>query len=152
MFKADEIEKIIRLSACLKIYSVISNNEKLKLGQKLHKDVYNKIASEISNTDIIYKIFNVVKTKTFRYNMTDKFMWDYIKTIQCKDIGVHIIENFNFIMNNILILCEEDKNPITYFVGVVDDIKPDRGKVTVLLSLFGRETPVELDFLQVEKL
>lgn len=121
LFQADEIEKIIRLSSCLKIYSVISNNENLKLGQKLHKDVYNKIASDIANTDIIYKIFNVVKTKTFRYNMTDKFMWDYIKTIQCKDIGVHIIEIFNFIMNNILILCEEDKNPITYFVGVVDE-------------------------------
>ena len=42
--------------------------------------------------------------------------------------------------------------PFVDFVGVVDDIKPDRGKVTVLLSLFGRETPVELDFLQVEKL
>jgi hypothetical protein len=53
--------------------------------------------------------------------MSDKFMWDYIKTIQCKDIGVHVIEIFNFIMNNILILCEEDKNPITYFVGVIDE-------------------------------
>ena len=42
--------------------------------------------------------------------------------------------------------------PFIDFVGAVDDIKPDRGKVTVLLSLFGRETPVELDFLQVEKL
>jgi len=37
-------------------------------------------------------------------------------------------------------------------VGVVDEIIPGKGKVKVLLSLFGRETPVELDFLQVEKL
>jgi transcriptional antiterminator NusG len=42
--------------------------------------------------------------------------------------------------------------PFIDFVGVVDDISPDKGKVKVLLSLFGRETPVELDFLQVEKL
>ena len=42
--------------------------------------------------------------------------------------------------------------PFIDFVGVVDEVKPDRGKVKVLLSLFGRETPVELDFLQVEKL
>jgi transcriptional antiterminator NusG len=42
--------------------------------------------------------------------------------------------------------------PFMDFVGVVDDISPDKGKVKVLLSLFGRETPVELDFLQVEKL
>jgi transcriptional antiterminator NusG len=42
--------------------------------------------------------------------------------------------------------------PFTDFVGVVDEISPGKGKVKVLLSLFGRETPVELDFLQVEKL
>ncbi len=42
--------------------------------------------------------------------------------------------------------------PFIDFVGVVDDISLDKGKVKVLLSLFGRETPVELDFLQVEKL
>ncbi len=42
--------------------------------------------------------------------------------------------------------------PFTDFVGVVDEISADKGKLKVLLSLFGRETPVELDFLQVEKL
>ena len=42
--------------------------------------------------------------------------------------------------------------PFIDFVGVVDDINAGKGKVKVLLSLFGRETPVELDFLQVEKL
>jgi len=42
--------------------------------------------------------------------------------------------------------------PFIDFVGVVDDINTEKGKVKVLLSLFGQETPVELDFLQVEKL
>ena len=42
--------------------------------------------------------------------------------------------------------------PFIDSVGVVDDLIPDKGKVKVLLSLFGRETPVELDFLQVDKL
>ncbi|MBM2824850.1 MAG: nusG [Dehalococcoidales bacterium] len=42
--------------------------------------------------------------------------------------------------------------PFANFVGVVDEITEGKGKVKVLLSLFGRETPVELDFLQVEKL
>ena len=42
--------------------------------------------------------------------------------------------------------------PFTDFVGVVDEVGADKGKVKVLLSLFGRETPVELDFLQVEKI
>jgi len=42
--------------------------------------------------------------------------------------------------------------PFIDFIGVVDNINSGKGKVRVLLSLFGRETPVELDFLQVEKL
>jgi transcriptional antiterminator NusG len=41
--------------------------------------------------------------------------------------------------------------PFNEFVGTVDSIDMDRGKVRVLVSFFGRETPVELDFLQVEK-
>jgi transcriptional antiterminator NusG len=42
--------------------------------------------------------------------------------------------------------------PFIDFIGTVDQIDQEKGKVKVLLSLFGRETPVELDFLQVEKL
>ena len=42
--------------------------------------------------------------------------------------------------------------PFADFVGIVDEIGTEKGRVKVLLSLFGRETPVELDFLQVEKL
>lgn len=42
--------------------------------------------------------------------------------------------------------------PFIDLVGVVDEIRPDKGKARVLLSLFGRETPVELDLLQIEKL
>jgi len=42
--------------------------------------------------------------------------------------------------------------PFTDFSGIVDDINMEKGKVRVLVSFFGRETPVELDFLQVERL
>lgn len=121
LFDEKEIKEIIRLSCYLKIYSVISNSESMALGIKRHKNIYNKLATSTLDSEVASKIFDVVKTKTFRYKLTDRFMWDYIKTIQCKDIGIHIIEIFNFIMNNIIVLCEEDKNPITYFVGVIDE-------------------------------
>jgi len=41
--------------------------------------------------------------------------------------------------------------PFVDFVGLVEELDLDKGKVTVMVSFFGRETPVELDFLQVQK-
>jgi transcriptional antiterminator NusG len=37
------------------------------------------------------------------------------------------------------------------FSGTVEEVKPDKGKLRVLITIFGRATPVELDFMQVEK-
>lgn len=42
--------------------------------------------------------------------------------------------------------------PFTDFTGVVDEVNPERGKLKVMVSIFGRATPVELDFLQVKSL
>lgn len=41
--------------------------------------------------------------------------------------------------------------PFTDFLGQIDALDESRGKATVLVSIFGRETPVELDFLQIAK-
>lgn len=41
--------------------------------------------------------------------------------------------------------------PFTDFSGTIEEVKPDKGKIKVLISIFGRATPVELDFVQVEK-
>jgi transcriptional antiterminator NusG len=42
--------------------------------------------------------------------------------------------------------------PFKDFIGVIQEVHTDKGQVTVLLSIFGRETPVHLDFLQVTNL
>ena len=43
------------------------------------------------------------------------------------------------------------EGPFVDFIGAINDVDESKGKVRVLVSFFGRETPVELDFLQVER-
>ena len=42
--------------------------------------------------------------------------------------------------------------PFSEFLGTIKEIDEEKGKVSVLVSIFGRETPVDLDFLQISKL
>ncbi len=144
LFTADEIELIIRTSGYLKVYAIFSNSENLRLSQRLHKKIYNKLAEDILNSETVFNIFNIIKTKTFRYNLTDRYMWGYIKMIQCKSIDIYVVEYFNFIMNSILLLCEEDKNPITYFIGVIDE------SVKWLISSIYRSTIIYDDSISTE--
>ena len=43
------------------------------------------------------------------------------------------------------------EGPFTNFQGKVDEVNSERGTLRVMVTIFGRSTPVELEFLQVEK-
>ena len=45
-----------------------------------------------------------------------------------------------------------ESGPLENFIGVVETLDPERQKVKLIVSMFGRDTPVELDFIQVKKL
>jgi transcription termination/antitermination protein NusG len=59
------------------------------------------------------------------------------------------VYNVNFSIGDAVRVVE---GPFKDFVGTIQDINESKGQVTVLLSIFDRETPVQLDFLQVNKI
>lgn len=120
-FDGWEIKKIIQTSAYLKIYFIMAQDAEMKLVDKFHKETYNRLIEKIATDNTIYKLFKIVSSKTYEYNYTDKYMWDYIKTIYCKTTDMHVFSIFNFLMNNILVTCNTTSNPIPYLISVIDE-------------------------------
>jgi len=121
-FNAEELKKIIRVSNYLKIYFILAQDIDMRLINKFHKETYNELIDIINkDNNIIYKLFKVVSSKTYEYHFTDHYMWEYIKTIYCKTTDMHVFSIFNFLMNNILVTCNPESNPIPYLISVIDE-------------------------------
>ena len=45
-----------------------------------------------------------------------------------------------------------NEGPFAGFNGIVDEVNPEKNTLKIMVTIFGRSTPVEMDFLQVEKL
>jgi len=121
LFDEKDIKNILYVSSYMKLYCLISYSTKYALGLNLHRQIYNELVDDFINSNVVEKIYNIVKTKTYKYNMTDKAMWEYLKNFQGKSIDAHIGETFNFLLNNILVFCEYNKNPITFMVIVINN-------------------------------
>jgi transcription termination/antitermination protein NusG len=76
--------------------------------------------------------------------LEDKQVADILKQVEARPAGVKIsLERGETVRIT--------EGPFVDFIGAVSDVDEGKGKVRVLVSFFGRETPVELDFLQVER-
>lgn len=120
-FDSEEIHKIIKVSSYLKIYYTLYKDMSLEIPQRFNILIFQKLVYILSNSPIIIKIHKIVSSKTFEYNQTDKFMWQYIKNMLCRAPDLHITNIFNFVVNYILVTCETDKNPIPYLISVIDE-------------------------------
>ncbi len=77
--------------------------------------------------------------------MEDKQIEDILKQVESGPVRV----KFGLARGQTVRITE---GPFVDFIGSINDVDEAKGKVRVLVSFFGRETPVELDFLQVERI
>ncbi len=119
-FEVKDIESILRVSSYLKLYSLFYQDKYMKPLHIFHKEAYNYLVSKIKNDDILYKIFEIITSKIYKYKKSDSYMWDYIKIVCCKTHDVQIMHIFNWIINNILVTCDIQQNPISYISSVIN--------------------------------
>ena len=121
LFEPDEIERIQRVSSYLKLYAPIFNSKDMKLPEKLHDRIFTVLTKPIiEESQVASKLFEVVKSKSYRLTLTDRSMWDYVFAARCITPDSNVIGIFNFIMNEILVVCKRDANPIIFFTTVID--------------------------------
>lgn len=120
-FDANEIKQIIKCACYLKIYYSLYKDMTLKISENFNRKVFQQLVENLTNSAIVIKLHKIVSSKTYEYNHTDKYMWEYIRNLCCKTPDMHISHIFNFIINYIIVTCEYDSNPIPYMISVIDE-------------------------------
>ena len=70
--------------------------------------------------DVVNRIFQLVRSRTYRSSITDKYMWDFIKLVISETPESYVMLIFNFIMTNIISLINPHQNPIPFIISAVD--------------------------------
>lgn len=119
VFEPEDIKKITVTSNILKTFHFFIQLEDIRLPDLLAKEIFNDIIKYLG-MDVVSKILAVIKTKSYRCTLTNRHVWEYIKQMRAHDTECQIAHIFIFIMNNILVLCERGKNPITFIVSSIN--------------------------------
>ena len=141
-----------------KIFNVIVPTErKIKIKSGKRKTVEEKVfpgyvlVEMIVTDDSWYVVRNTPRVTGFVGSGTTPIpvSVDEIKNLQ-KRMGVEEPKyKIDFAVSDVVKITD---GPFKDFDGKVSEIDEERGRVKVLVTMFGRETPVELDFLQVKKI
>lgn len=155
------IEKeIARLSLEDRIFNVVVPTEDV-IEIKKNKQVVKKkkffpgyvLVQMILTDDLYWIIKNIVGVSSFLGGETPISMLDeeadkiiYKMRDSCSDKPRPLI---SFVLNESVRIMD---GPFINFIGVVNEINEEKGKLTVMVTIFGRATPVVVDFLHVEKI
>ncbi len=141
-----------------KIFNVIvpmEKNTKIKAGKRV--EVEEKIypgyilVEMIVTDDSWYVVRNTPRVTGFVGSGVNPVPLDKkeVDSLFSKMKSGSVKHNIDFIIGDSVIVID---GPFKELEGKISEIDEERGKVKVLVSMFGRETPVELDFLQVKKI
>ena len=139
-FDEVDIRQIAIASTSLKLYSVffssiyndipynVETGEEdenfrgiIQLPENMHYKVFNVLIRGCVENNIHNKIFELIRSKTYRFYMSDKTMWKIIESMYSESCDSYVLSLFNFLMAKLIPILEINKNPIFFIVGYIND-------------------------------
>lgn len=121
VFNAEDLRAIALTSTASKLYSVISCDTSIHLPDNLHRKVYEMIIQPCIDKEVTIKIFQLIRSRTYRSSITDRYMWDFIKMMISETPESYVMTVFNFLMKSMITLLDITQNPVPYLISTVDD-------------------------------
>ncbi len=121
LFLEDDMKAIAIASTCLKMYSPFWYDTNLKVPENINKEIYNIFLQECISQDTTDKIFQLIRARTFRSTVTDRYMWELIKLTVLETPETNVMSVFNFLMTNLIALLDVTVNPVHYLIKIADD-------------------------------
>lgn len=121
IFTEENIHAIIQGSISLRVYMLFSMDENMSIPDDIHRSIYNKLISQCITTGTHDKIFQLIRSKTYNYYLTDSIMWKLMDKIYSETPGSYMMSLFNKIMNTFLPILDINRNPISFLVGFIDN-------------------------------
>lgn len=121
VFDVENLRALAVSSTSLKLYFIFYCDNRLAPNKEVHKKIYENLISTCIETETTTKIFELIKSKVYISTVSDKYMWDMLKLVINQVPENFILDIFNFLINNMMRLLDVDKNPVPFFVALVND-------------------------------
>jgi hypothetical protein len=121
LFDDKDIRAIGLAATCLKLSSIFFYDKTLKVPDNIQKALYSKFIDDAIKLNTTDKIFQLIRARTYKSSITDRFMWNLIKMTTLETPETNVMNVFNFLMTNLISLLDIEVNPVHYLIRVADD-------------------------------
>ncbi len=116
----NELKELAITSTSLKLLGIFSNDNTLKLNENAHREMYNYLRKNCNECGIDDKIFNLVRCRTYKSYISDRFMWDLCKVKYNESPDNYLMVVFSYFLDNLISVLDCEVNPIPFIIRVTD--------------------------------
>ena len=120
LFEVKDIRAIALSSTALKIYSLFQYDSEMQIPENINRKLYDIFIKPCVDAGTTAKIFELIRSKTYKSSITDRYIWDIIRMVVLDTPENYVMTKFNFLMRNLISILSVEKNPVLYLIGFID--------------------------------